>query len=79
MVLSDDVWAELIQVGLLDGQETCALCRERPSVLVDVAKAPILLCARHAQATANQLAADLLHLADPASSTPGAPANPTRA
>ena len=75
MVLSNDVWAELIQVGLLDGQETCALCRERPTVLIDVARAPILLCARHAQATADQLLADLHHLADPAT---GAPANPTR-
>jgi len=63
MVLSDDVWAELVQLGMLDGQETCALCRERPSVLVDVARAPILLCVRHAQATADQLLADLAALA----------------
>ena len=63
MVLSDDVWAELVQLGLLDGQETCALCRERPAVLVDVARAPILLCIRHAQATADQLLADLAALA----------------
>ena len=63
MVLSDDVWAELVQLGLLDGQETCALCRERPSVLVDVARAPILLCVRHAQATVDQLLADLAALA----------------
>ena len=63
MVLSDNVWAELVQLGLLDGQETCALCRERPSVLVDVARAPILLCTQHAQATADQLLADLAALA----------------
>jgi hypothetical protein len=63
MVLSADLWAELIALGLLDGQETCALCRERPAVLVDVARAPILLCARHAQTTADQLSADLAALA----------------
>ena len=63
MVLSDNVWAELVQLGLLDGQETCALCRECPSVLVDVARAPILLCTQHAQATADQLLADLAALA----------------
>ena len=63
MVLSDNMWAELVQLGLLDGQETCALCRERPSVLVDVARAPILLCTQHAQATADQLLADLAALA----------------
>jgi hypothetical protein len=63
MVLSDDVWAELVQLGLLDGQETCALCRSRPSILVDVARAPILLCVQHAQATADQLLADLAALA----------------
>ncbi len=62
MVLSNDVWAELVQVGLLDGQETCALCPARPAVLVDVARAPILLCVQHAQATADQLLADLAAL-----------------
>lgn len=62
MVLSDNVWAELIQLGLLDGQETCALCPAAPSILVDVARAPILLCLAHAQATAAQLAADLAAL-----------------
>jgi hypothetical protein len=59
MVLSDDVWAELISLGMLDGKETCALCRERPLVLVDVARAPILLCAAHARETAEHLLADL--------------------
>jgi hypothetical protein len=59
MVLSEDVWSELVSLGMLDGQETCALCRERPLVLVDVARAPILLCAAHARETAAQLAADL--------------------
>lgn len=66
MVLSNDLWAELAQLGLLDGQETCALCRLRPSVLVDVARAPILLCVQHTRATAEQLLADLHALAAPA-------------
>lgn len=63
MVLSEDVWAELVTLGMLDGQETCALCRERPLVLLDVARAPILLCGAHAQQAAEQLLADLRHLA----------------
>jgi hypothetical protein len=63
MVLSTEVWAELIELGLLDGQETCALCREHPWVLLDVARAPILLCASHAQATLDQLQSDLQHMA----------------
>jgi hypothetical protein len=63
MVLSEEVWAELVTLGMLDGQERCALCRERPLVLVDVARAPILLCAAHARETAEKLRADLRALA----------------
>ena len=59
MILTGDVWAELIELGLLTGAETCALCFEPPRVLVDVARAPILLCAAHAAATLQQLQADL--------------------
>jgi hypothetical protein len=62
MVLSADVWAELVQLGLLDGDETCALCRLRPTLLVDVARAPILLCRDHAHTVAEQLLADLAAL-----------------
>ena len=63
MVLSEDVWRELIEVGLLEGDETCALCRERPVVLLDVAHAPILLCAAHTQVVITQLQSDLGQLA----------------
>ena len=59
MVLSEDVWRELIEVGLLEGEETCALCRERPVVLLDAARAPILLCATHTQEVITQLQNDL--------------------
>jgi len=59
MVLSGDVWGELIELGVLIGDETCALCAERPVVLVDVARAPILLCPTHAAATLRQLQADV--------------------
>ena len=63
MVLSDELRRELIELGLLDGDETCALCRERPFILVDVARAPVLLCQAHAQAVTAQLQADLAALA----------------
>ena len=69
MVLTNELWTELIQVGLLDGQETCALCRERPALLLDVARAPILLCVPHAQAVAGQLRSDLAVVAP--SAAPG--------
>jgi len=59
MVLSEDVWRELMEIGLLEGEETCALCRERPVVLLDVARAPILLCAEHANQIIAQLQNDL--------------------
>ena len=59
MVLSEDVWRELIEVGLLEGEETCALCRERLVVLLDVARAPILLCATHAREVSLKLQNDL--------------------
>ena len=59
MVLSEAEWRELIELGALDGDETCALCGERPLVLLDVARAPILLCAVHAQEVAKQLQRDL--------------------
>ena len=62
MVLTGAVWGELIELGLLTGQETCALCFEPPAVLVDVARAPILLCPAHALSTLNSLQADLLAL-----------------
>ncbi|MCC7359797.1 MAG: hypothetical protein IT317_09985 [Anaerolineales bacterium] len=62
MLLTNELWTELIQVGLLGGQETCALCRERPAILLDVARAPILLCVAHAQAVAGQLQSDLAAL-----------------
>jgi hypothetical protein len=63
MVLTGDVWVELIELGVLDGQETCALCPERPLLLLDVARAPVLLCAEHARRVSAQLQADLSQLA----------------
>lgn len=60
MVLSGDVWREL---GMLDGHETCVLCRERPLVLLDVARAPILLGAAYARHVIRQLGSDLEQLA----------------
>ena len=62
MVLTGEVWGELIELGVLTGEETCALCFEPPAVLVDVARAPILLCPAHALSTLNSLQADLLAL-----------------
>ncbi len=62
MVLTGAVWGELIELGLLTGQEACALCFEPPAVLVDVARAPILLCPAHALSTLRALQADLLAL-----------------
>lgn len=59
MVLTGEVWGELIELGVLSGEETCALCFEPPRVLVDVARAPILLCPAHALATLQHLQADL--------------------
>lgn len=59
MMLSKAAWDELIELGVLDGQETCALCSQRPLVLVDVARAPILLCAAHAYATLQTIQNDL--------------------
>jgi hypothetical protein len=59
MVLSSAAWSELIELGVLEGEETCALCAERPLILVDVARAPILLCPAHALATLTQIQADL--------------------
>jgi hypothetical protein len=62
MVLSDQAWQELIGLGLLDGDETCTLCRERPHILLDAARAPVLLCPAHARVLADQLLADLQQL-----------------
>ena len=68
MVLSSNAWSELtlapaasagVELGVLEGEETCALCAERPLILVDLARAPILLCPAHAQATLAQIQADL--------------------
>ncbi len=59
MMLSSAAWSELIDLGVLQGEETCALCFERPAILVDVAKAPILLCPAHARATLEQIQSDL--------------------
>ena len=71
MILSSDVWAALIELGVLTGEETCVLCFEPARVLVDVARAPILLCPAHAAATLQQLQADLQALAlAPRSSVP---------
>lgn len=59
MLLSEMVWRELMGVGLLEGDEVCALCPERPLVLLDVARAPILLCTAHATEVVRQLQVDL--------------------
>ena len=59
MLLSEMVWRELMEVGLLEGDEACALCSERPLILLDVARAPILLCVEHATEIARQLQVDL--------------------
>jgi hypothetical protein len=64
MVLSAQVRGELLELGVLEGEETCALCRERPRILLDAARAPVLLCPAHAQSLADQLNADLQQLAD---------------
>ena len=72
MLLTDEVWGELIELGVLTGQETCALCFEPARVLVDVARAPILLCPAHARTTFQQLQADLQAL--DSASRPSVPA-----
>jgi len=59
MLLSETVWRELMEVGLLEGDEACALCAERPLILLDVARAPLLLCSAHATDVARQLQVDL--------------------
>jgi len=67
MRLSSDVMGELIELGLLNGDETCALCAEPPVLLIDVARAPILLCPTHAATTLRQLQTDLESCASQAS------------
>ena len=62
MVLSAQAWHELLELGVLEGDETCALCRERPQILLDAARAPVLLCPAHARVLADQLSADLKQL-----------------
>jgi len=59
MRLSEMVWRELTELGLLEGDEACALCPDRPVVLLDLARAPVLLCTKHATEVARQLQADL--------------------
>ncbi len=59
MLLTAQAWHELIELGVLDGDETCALCREHPQILLDAARAPVLLCPAHARTLAEQLLADL--------------------
>jgi hypothetical protein len=65
MLLSPAAWAELIELGVLEGDATCELCRERPQILVDVAREPVLLCADHARAIAQSIQIDLQELAGP--------------
>ena len=62
MLLTQAVWRELLELGVLEGDETCALCRERPLILLDAARAPVLLCPAHARALAGQLLADVADL-----------------
>jgi hypothetical protein len=62
MLLTAQLWHELIELGVLEGEETCALCRERPHILLDAARAPVLLCPAHARTLADQLVADLQQL-----------------
>lgn len=62
MVLTPILWHELITLGLLEGTETCALCRAAPHILLDVAKAPVLLCPAHARELITHLQADLHQL-----------------
>jgi len=59
MRLSETVWRELMEVGLLEGDEACALCPDRPVVLLDLARAPVLLCTKHATEVSRQLQEDL--------------------
>ncbi|HLE27365.1 MAG TPA: hypothetical protein VI793_04565 [Anaerolineales bacterium] len=59
MVLTEDVWRESLDLGLLDGDETCALCHERPVILLDVARKPTLLCETHVHTVVEQLLNDL--------------------
>jgi hypothetical protein len=56
MLLSPVAWAELIELGVLDGDD---------KILVDVAREPVLLCALHAQAVAQTIQIDLQELAGP--------------
>jgi|KBSSwiStaDraftv2_1062776.scaffolds.fasta_scaffold1663891_2 hypothetical protein len=65
MLLTPEAWAELIELGVLEGDAACALCRERPQILVDVAREPVLLCALHARAVAQTIQIDLQELAGP--------------
>lgn len=62
MLLTAPLWRELTDLGVLEGEETCALCRERPQILLDAARAPVLLCPAHARSLADQLIADLARI-----------------
>ena len=62
MMLTAELWRELLEFGLLDGNETCALCRERPVVVLDVAQSPVLLCESHTRKVVEQLQKDLEEL-----------------
>jgi len=59
MMLTAELWRELLDFGLLEGEETCALCRERPVVMLDIAKSPLLLCEIHTRQIVEQLQNDL--------------------
>src|SRR5258707_576546 len=61
MILTGDVWAELIELGVLTGEETCALCFEPPRVLVDVARALRVLAQRTGVELAQRTPADQEH------------------
>ena len=59
MTLTAELWRELLDFGLLEGNETCALCRECPVVMLDVAQSPVLLCEDHTRKVVEQLQKDL--------------------
>lgn len=59
MILDRILWNELVEIGVLTGEETCLRCGLPPAVLWDNAHAPVLLCLQHARELHGELGHDM--------------------
>ena len=59
MYISPEKRNELIETGVITGNETCAMCEKEPVIIWAIDPGPLLLCGEHTQYLGTHLLKDV--------------------